>query len=238
MPRIGTAPLSPDHITNSRSPLLILMGSSRSPTRTGRTSRASRTANTRPTHHALPSTNPVKDTVRPSIANAMISARLASDEWNRSIGVGGGQRDTQQQPGPPVESEHQVRQHRHPHRGDHGADHTDPQHRAAGGAESAPADVHTTVEQQQDQHHGDHPLHRENGHPPQHRHKVRSDRGGYQEDRRSRYPDPFADPVGQHRQQPNHADDRDDHTEGDDIVHPGLPHHRATGSKAADTTTS
>ena len=47
----------------------------------------------------------------------------------------------------------------------------------------------------------------------------RRDRGGHQEDGRRRDPDPLAEPVGPHGEQPGDAHDGDEQREGDDVGH-------------------
>src|SRR6266545_4366335 len=83
--RIGTAPFSPAHNTNNRSPHASRTGSSSRPTSSGRTTNVSSTASVRPMPHAPPSGRVCRPTVRPSTMNATISARLASAPWNRSM---------------------------------------------------------------------------------------------------------------------------------------------------------
>ena len=83
--RTGTAPFSPVHNRNSRSPRFSFTGSVSSPTKAGRITKASSAPSARPMLQALPIGSSRSRTVRPSMMNATISARLASDEWNRWI---------------------------------------------------------------------------------------------------------------------------------------------------------
>jgi len=83
--RMGTAPLSLAHSTNSRSPQVSRTGSSNRPTSSGRITTVSSTATARPIPRAPLSGSVCKPTVRPRMRKATISLRLARAAWNRSI---------------------------------------------------------------------------------------------------------------------------------------------------------
>ena len=83
--RIGTAPFSPDHITNSRSPQRSRTGNRSSPTTTGRTTNVSTSAITIPSRQACTSSRETSWIVSPSATKTVISARLDRPDRKLSI---------------------------------------------------------------------------------------------------------------------------------------------------------